>query len=98
MLNTDDCYPPVLIYPFEEGKRVLFLVVSFPPGGLPPLGCLLAWTLVLASCFLFLSLSWGLSFYKVWQGFIISGRLQKEVPNSTTEYGFSWGIGNSRLG
>jgi hypothetical protein len=37
-----------------------------------PLGCLLAWTLVLAVClFIFLSLSWVLSFYGVLQGFII---------------------------
>jgi hypothetical protein len=53
MLNTDDCYPPILIYPFEEGRRVLFLVVPFPAGGLPPLGCLLARTLVLGPCFFF---------------------------------------------
>ncbi len=55
MLNTDDCYSPILIYPFEEGKRVLFLVVPFPAGGLPPSGCLLVWTLVLAPCFFFSS-------------------------------------------
>ncbi len=37
----------------------------------PLLGCLLAWTLVLVPYFLFLSLSWVLSFYEVWvQGFI----------------------------
>jgi hypothetical protein len=33
--------------------RVRFLVVPFPPCGLPLLGCLLAWTLVLAPCFFF---------------------------------------------
>jgi hypothetical protein len=33
-------------------------------------GLLLAWTLILAPCFFFLYLSWVLSFYKVWQGFI----------------------------
>jgi hypothetical protein len=37
---------------------------------LPLLGGLPAWTLVLAPLFLFLSLSWVLSFYGVWQGFI----------------------------
>jgi len=47
-------------------------VVPFPPGGPPLLGCLFAWTLVLAPLFLFLSLSWVLSFYKVWHGFIIN--------------------------
>jgi hypothetical protein len=36
------------------------------------LGCLLAWTLVQATCFIFLSLSWVLSFDEVWQGFIIN--------------------------
>jgi hypothetical protein len=46
-------------------------VVPLLPCGLPLLGCLLAWTLVLAPCFFFLSLSWVLSFYKIWQGFII---------------------------
>jgi len=37
---------------------------------LPLLGSLPAWTLVLDPLFLFLSLSWVLSFYGVWQGFI----------------------------
>jgi hypothetical protein len=48
------------------------LVVPFPPCGPPLLGCLLAWTssVLLAPCFLFLSLSWVLSFSKVYQGFI----------------------------
>ncbi len=52
--------------------RLRFLVVPFPPCGPPLLGCLLAWTssVLLAPCFLFLSLSWVLSFYKVYQGFI----------------------------
>jgi hypothetical protein len=31
----------------------MFLVVPFPPGGPSRLGCLLAWTLVLAACFFF---------------------------------------------
>jgi hypothetical protein len=39
--------------------------------GLPLWGCLLAWTLVLAPCFFFSPFAWVLSFYKVWQGFII---------------------------
>jgi hypothetical protein len=50
---------------------VLFLVVPFLPCGPPLLGSLLAWTLVLALLFLFLSLSWAHSVYKVWHGFII---------------------------
>jgi len=45
------------------GGRVWFLAVPFPPCGLPLLDYLLARTLVL-----FLSLSWVLSFSKVWQG------------------------------
>jgi len=46
--------------------RVPFLVVAFPPCGH------LFWAVDLGPCplFLFLSLSWALSFYKVWQGFI----------------------------
>jgi hypothetical protein len=32
---------------------------------------LLAWTLVLAPCFFFSPFLWVLSFYKVWQSFII---------------------------
>jgi hypothetical protein len=39
--------------------------LSSPHGGLPLLGCLFAWTLVLVPLFLFLSLAWVLSFYKV---------------------------------
>jgi hypothetical protein len=35
------------------------------------LACLLAWTLVLAPCFFFSPFLWVLSFYKVWQSFII---------------------------
>jgi hypothetical protein len=46
-------------------------VVPFPPYGLPLLGGLLAQILILAPLFPFLSLSWVLSFYKVWQGFIV---------------------------
>ncbi len=46
-------------------------MVPFPPCGPPHLGCLLAWTFVLAPCFFSLSLSLGAFFYKVWQGFII---------------------------
>jgi hypothetical protein len=63
-LNTDDCYPPILIFPFEEGRRVLFLVGLFPPGGLPPLDCLLAWTVVLAPCFFFSPFFGGFLFIK----------------------------------
>jgi hypothetical protein len=50
---------------------VLFLVVPIPPCGPPLLGSLPAWTLVLALLFVFLSLSWVISVYKVWHGFII---------------------------
>jgi hypothetical protein len=52
------------------GWRVRFLVVPFPPCGPPLLGCLLAWSWVLAPLFLCLSLSGMLSFCKVRQGFI----------------------------
>jgi hypothetical protein len=50
--------------------RVQFLLVAFSPCGPLLLGCLLASTSVLPPCFLFFSLSWMLSFYKVWRGFI----------------------------
>jgi hypothetical protein len=50
---------------------VLFLEVPIPPCGPPLFGSLLAWTLMQALLFLFLSLSWVLSVYKVWHGFII---------------------------
>jgi len=56
--------------------RFRYLVVPLPPCGPPLLGGLFAWTLVLAPCFFFLSLSWVLSFYEVWQGFIT---LQVEI-------------------
>jgi len=46
-------------------------VVPLPRCGTPLLGCLLAWTLVLAVClFVFLPLSWVFSFCEVWQGFM----------------------------
>jgi hypothetical protein len=52
--------------------RVRFLVAPFPPCGPPLLGSLLAWTSVLAPCFLF-SPFLGCFFYnKVWQGFIVN--------------------------
>jgi hypothetical protein len=55
--------------------------LSSPHGGLPLLGCLFAWTLVHAPLFLFLSLAWVLSFYKVWQGFI-----KKTIPKKFQIY------------
>ncbi len=62
--------------------RVRFLLVPFSPCGPLLLGCLLAaWTSVLAPCFLFLPLSWVLSFYKVWRGFInISYKSCTSIP------------------
>jgi len=47
-------------------------VVPLTPCGQPLLGCLLAWNFGPCPLFLFLSLSWVLSFHKVWQGFIIN--------------------------
>jgi hypothetical protein len=49
------------LYASSDWWRFQYLVVLLPLCGPPLLGYLLAWTL-----FLFLSLSWVLSFYKVW--------------------------------
>jgi hypothetical protein len=48
-----------------------YVPLLYAPCGPPLLARLLAWTLALAPLFLFLSLSWALSSYKIWQGFII---------------------------
>jgi len=45
--------PLFSLYASSNCWRVRFLVVPFPPCGLPLLGCLLAWTLVLAPYFFF---------------------------------------------
>jgi len=50
--------------------RVWFLVPPFPPCGPPLLGCFDCLDFCPCPLFPFLSLSWVLSFYKVWQGFI----------------------------
>jgi hypothetical protein len=50
--------------------RFGYLVVPFRSYGTPLLGCLLAWTLVLALSFFFSPLLWVLSFDEIWQGFI----------------------------
>jgi hypothetical protein len=56
-----------LVVPFPSWG---FLVASFPYRGLPHLGYLFAWTLVLVACFFSSPLLRSLSFYKVWQRFI----------------------------
>jgi hypothetical protein len=60
------------------GGGLWFLVVPFPGGGAPLLGCLLAWTLVLAPCFFFSPFLECFLFYKVWQGFIKAWERERE--------------------
>ncbi len=57
---TTACHPPQHLVPsmfhntlVASSWRVGYLVVPFPPCGLPHFGCLLTWTLVLASCLFF---------------------------------------------
>jgi hypothetical protein len=61
---------------FKEPIKELLILCQFicenhSSCGPSCLGCLLAWTLVLAPCFFSSPLWWVLSFYKVLEGFII---------------------------
>jgi hypothetical protein len=59
---------------------IWFLVVSFPPAAPPHLGCLLAWTLVLAPCFFFSPfLGCFLFFKKFGNPWILSFQLIKKI-------------------
>jgi len=61
-------------------------VVPLPPCGPPLLGCLLAWTLVLAPGSFSLSLSWVLSLDEVWQGFIIFTKYINQVTRVNQQH------------
>jgi len=64
--------------------RVRFLVVPFPPCGLPLLGCLLAWTLVLAPCFFFSHFLGCLLFMKF--GFLVLMCFLSYLSELATQY------------